>query len=110
MPLSAASTSSAFSRSPSSRGRRCGRRWSPWPGQDLVDALVEIGLDIAVNAGIAVDHLLNGSDRLVVVDVGIDADPVLGEVDADHSSADQAWPMWEPKLRTPGIARSSLLA
>jgi hypothetical protein len=26
------------------------------------------------------------------------------------SSASSAWPMWAPKLRTPGIARSSLLA
>ena len=26
------------------------------------------------------------------------------------SSASTAWPMWAPKLRTPGIARSSILA
>src|SRR5207245_10073651 len=36
--------------------------------QHLIDSLVEVGLHIVVEPRIAVDHLLDGSQRLVVVD------------------------------------------
>ena len=50
--------------------------------QDLLDALPEVGLNVAIKPRIAVDGLLDGLQRRLVVDVGVDADPVLGEVDA----------------------------
>ena len=53
-------------------------------GQDLADALLEIGLDVATEPRVALDHLVDLVERLVVVDLGVDADPVLAEVDADH--------------------------
>ena len=80
------------------------------PVEHLVDPLVQVGLHVAVQAGVAVDHLLDRGQRLVVVGLRVDADPVLGEVDADDLVGQHAWPMCEPKLRTPGMARSSLLA
>src|SRR5439155_19037140 len=51
-------------------------------GQHLFDALLEIGLHVAIEPGVTVDQLLNFRQRLVVVDLGIDADPVLREIDA----------------------------
>jgi hypothetical protein len=49
-------------------------------------------------------------DRLVVVGLRIEADPVLAEVRAAISSPRNAWPMCEPKSRMPGWARNSRLA
>src|SRR3990172_6214268 len=51
-------------------------------GEDLFDALPEVGLDIAIQSRVAVDGLLDGRTGLVVVGRLVDADPVLGEVDA----------------------------
>ncbi len=53
------------------------------PGEDLLDPLAEIGQQVAVEAGIAVDDGLDLGHRGVVVDLGIEADPELGEVGAD---------------------------
>ena len=50
--------------------------------QHLFDAFLEIRLDVAIEPGVAVDELLNLGQRFVVVHLGVDADPVLGEVDA----------------------------
>ena len=58
-------------------------------GQHLSDPLLQIGLHVAIEPGIAVDHLLDRGQRLVVVDRRIDADPVLGEVDAVHLVGDE---------------------
>jgi hypothetical protein len=51
-------------------------------GQDLLDALAQVGLHVAVQAGVALDGPVDGGQRLVVVDVLVDADPVLAEVRA----------------------------
>ena len=53
------------------------------PVEDLPDPFLEVGLHVAVQAGVAVDDLLDLRERLVVVGRGIDADPVLAEVGAD---------------------------
>ena len=51
-------------------------------GDDLLGPLVQVGLAVPEEAGVVGDHLVDGGDRLVVVDVRVDADPVLAEVDA----------------------------
>ena len=51
-------------------------------GQDLADALLEVGLHVTSQARVAVDHLEDGRVRLVVVDGRVDADPVLAELHA----------------------------
>ena len=51
-------------------------------GEHFLHAFSEIGLDIAIDAGIAGDRVLYSFQGLVVVDLRIDADPVLREVDA----------------------------
>ena len=61
-------------------------------GQHLPDSLLQVGLHVAIEAGIAVHRLLNFRHRLVVVDRGIDADPILPEIDADHFIHDQGLP------------------
>ena len=48
--------------------------------ENLLDPFPQIRLDIAVQAGVAGDHGLDARVRLVIVDPGVDADPVLGEV------------------------------
>ena len=53
-------------------------------GQDLANALLQIGLHIPVEAGIALHHFLDPGMRLVVVGIPADADPVLPEIDADN--------------------------
>ena len=53
------------------------------PDQNLLDPFIQVGLDAAIKPRIAVNHLLDGGDRLVVVDLGIDADPVLAVGNAD---------------------------
>src|SRR5262245_58519795 len=53
-------------------------------GQDFANALLQIGLHIAVEAGITLHHFLDPGVRLVVVGVPADADPVLPEIDADN--------------------------
>ena len=58
-------------------------------GQDLLDALAQVGLDVALHARIAVDGALDGGQRLVVVDVLVDRDPVLAEVHAIDLVAEQ---------------------
>ena len=58
-------------------------------GQDLADPLLEIGLHVAPQAGIAVDHLQDGGVRLVVVDGRVDADPVLAELDTVRLVGDE---------------------
>ncbi len=52
-------------------------------GEDLVDPFVEVGQHVVIQARVAIDHLLDLGERLVVVGGGIDADPVLTEVRAD---------------------------
>ena len=49
-------------------------------GEHLVDSLPEIGLHVVIQAGVAVHNLLDRLQRLVVVGIAIDADPVLAEV------------------------------
>ncbi len=61
-------------------------------GQHLVDSFVEIGFHIVEEPRIAVDHLLDGGHRLVVVGLGIDADPVLAEIDAVDLIGQQGLP------------------
>src|SRR6185312_2093271 len=58
-------------------------------GENLFDALVEIGEHVAVDARVAVDDALNRLDSLVVVRLLIDADPVLGEVHARDFFAEE---------------------
>ena len=50
------------------------------PPDHLGDALGQVGLDVGEQPGIASDHLGDLLSGLVVVDLGIDADPVLAEV------------------------------
>ena len=52
------------------------------PGENLLDALAQVGLHVAVEARVPLDRPVNGRQRVVVVDVLVDADPVLAEVDA----------------------------
>ena len=52
-------------------------------GQHLADPLLEIRLHVALQSGVAVDDLLDVGDGVLVVDGGIDADPVFAEVHAD---------------------------
>ena len=52
------------------------------PVSDLLDALAQVGLHVAVDARVALDRPLDGRERLVVVGLRADADPVLAEVDA----------------------------
>src|SRR3954454_14982817 len=59
-------------------------------GQHLFDPLPQIGLDVAVDSGVAVDRLMNGVQRLVVVGLRIDTDPILGEVDANYLVSNQS--------------------
>ena len=79
-------------------------------GQHLADAFLEVGLHVPLEARVAVDDLLDLGEGLVVVGFRRHADPVLAEVDAHDLVGHRAWPMWAPKLRTPGMAGSSLLA
>ena len=53
-------------------------------GEHFADALLQVGLQVAVQPGVALHHLVDGVHRLVVVDLRVDADPVLAEVDAHH--------------------------
>ena len=94
------------------RRRRCARRSaSRGARQHLVDALAQVGLHVVVEPGIGVDDLLDRRERLVVVGVAVDADPVLAEVRRPRSRR-RGTPARcaTPKLRTPGIVRSSRLA
>ena len=52
--------------------------------QYLADSFLEVGLQIAVQPGIPLHHLVDGRDCLVVVCRRVDTDPVLAEVDAHH--------------------------
>ena len=61
-------------------------------GDDLVDALVEVGLDVVEHPGISGHDMFDRPDGLVVVDLRIDADPVLGEVDAVDLVREQGLP------------------
>ena len=54
--------------------------------------LLQVGLHIAVKPGVTVDHLLNLGHRLVIVDIGIDADPVLAEINTDDLVHDEGLP------------------
>ena len=83
------------------------RRSAPRTGEDLVDPFVEVGQHVAIEARVAIHHLWILAERLVVVGRGIDGDPVLTEFAPTISSAESAWPMWDPNLCTPGIARRS---
>ena len=58
-------------------------------GEDLLDPLAQIGLDVTLHAGIAVDGLGDLLQRLVVVDLVGHADPVLAEVRAIDLVAQQ---------------------
>jgi hypothetical protein len=72
------------------------------PGQDLADTFLQVGLYVPPESGIAVDHLLDGSACLVVVDLGIDADPVLAEVDAVGLVGQQGLPDVGAEVAHPG--------
>jgi hypothetical protein len=54
------------------------------PCQNFLDPLAQVGFDTTKEARITVDHFLDRGNRLVVVDVGIDADPVLAVGDTDN--------------------------
>src|SRR3954447_13096423 len=54
-----------------------------FPRQNLFDALIQIRLHTAKQTRIAVHHLLDSGNRLLVIDVRVDADPVLTVGDAD---------------------------
>ena len=58
-------------------------------GEDLLDALAQVGLHVALHARIAVDGARDGRERLVVVGVLVDRDPVLAEVHAVDLVAEQ---------------------
>src|SRR5262249_39191435 len=49
-------------------------------GQDFTHALGQVGSDVSREAGITVDHALDGGDRLLVVRVRIDRQPELAGV------------------------------
>ena len=49
-------------------------------GQHLPDPLLQVGLDVGDQARVVVHDRLDLVDRLVVVDLGVDADPVLAEL------------------------------
>ncbi len=51
-------------------------------GEHLPDPLLQVGLDVALDPRVTGDDLLHARQRLVVVDLRIDADPVLAEIDA----------------------------
>ena len=61
-------------------------------------------------AGIAVDDRLDLRDRRLVVDRRIEADPELGEVDADDLVGDLGAADVRAEVAHAGTARSSLLA
>src|SRR3990172_4848190 len=71
-------------------------------GEDLFDALPEVGLDIAIQSRVAVDGLLDGRTGLVVVGRLVDADPVLGEVDAVGLVGQGALPDVGTEVADPG--------
>src|SRR5215211_9193269 len=48
----------------------------------LLDPFSQVGLHVPIEPGVAVDRLLDGDQSIVIVDCGIDADPVLAEVHA----------------------------
>ena len=79
-------------------------------GDDLLGALVQVGLAVAEEAGVVSDDLVDGRDRLVVVDVGSMLIQFSPKLMPYGSSPWKAWPRWAPKLRTPGMAISSSLA
>ena len=54
------------------------------PGQHLPDALAQIRLNVPGQPGIPVDHSLDSRDRCLVIGLGIDGQPELTGVDADH--------------------------
>jgi hypothetical protein len=65
---------------------------SPRAGQDLLDALAQVGLHVALHPRIAVDGSCDRRERPVVVGVLVDADPVLTEIDAVDLVAEQRLP------------------
>ena len=58
-------------------------------GQHLPDALLQVGLHVTADPRIAVDHLLDPGQRLVVGRRGVDADPVLTELRAHRLVRDE---------------------
>src|SRR5829696_3740093 len=48
--------------------------------QDLPDPFSEVCLDVPIKPRVGIDRILDGGQSLVIVDLGIDADPVLAEV------------------------------
>ncbi len=48
--------------------------------QDFLDALGQVGQQVAIQSGIAIDRLLHVGDGFIVIDFWIDADPELREV------------------------------
>ena len=59
------------------------------PGKDLVDSFVQVRLDVAEHAGVAVGDRFDLLERRGVVGLRIDADPVLAELDAGDLLAEQ---------------------
>src|SRR5829696_5133762 len=50
--------------------------------QDLPDPFSQVCLDVPIKPRVGIDRILDGCQSLVIVDLGIDADPVLAEVHA----------------------------
>ena len=80
-------------------------------GQHLLDALAQVGLNIAVQTRIAVDGALDRGKCVVVVDADLSTLIQFSPKSTPYtSSASNACPMCAPQLRTPGISRRSLQA
>ena len=66
--------------------------WLLGAGQDLLDTFVEIALDVAVQARVAGRDGTHRGHGLVVVGIGVDADPVLPKVDSGHLLTQEGLP------------------
>ena len=51
------------------------------PGENLSDSLLEVGLHVTNQSGVAIYGFLNSPHGLIIVRRWINADPVLGEID-----------------------------
>ena len=80
-------------------------------GQALPHLLGEEGLHLAVDARLGTDDRPHRVQRVLVVGLGIDADPHLGRIDVGRlMRSSSARPICAAALRTPGIARRSRIS
>ena len=79
-------------------------------GQHFLDSFAQIGEQIAIQPGVAVDDGLDLGNRRLVVDRRVEADPQLREIRSDDLVGDFRPTDVRPKFRTPGTAISSRLA